>query len=99
MADDPIELDEYRGMSAQKATEIRRQLQEVAADQAALRQRRDDLEALLAAGPAENWADLVVKLRYLIEILAGTSEAQEARRQMLIANVLDDLDRLGPPAD
>jgi hypothetical protein len=37
MTDGPIELDEHRGMAAQKATEIRRRPHEVDADQEALR--------------------------------------------------------------
>src|SRR5260221_9767960 len=37
MTDGPVELDEHRGMAAQKATEIRRRLHEVHADQEALR--------------------------------------------------------------
>jgi hypothetical protein len=37
MTDGPVELDEHRGMAAQKATEIRRRIHEVHADQEALR--------------------------------------------------------------
>ena len=36
----PVELDEHRGMAAQKLTEIRRRLNKVQADQAALRRRQ-----------------------------------------------------------
>jgi hypothetical protein len=36
MADDPVELDEHRGMAAQHASEIRRQRHEVQADREAL---------------------------------------------------------------
>jgi ribosomal protein L10 len=36
MTDNPVELDEHRGMVAQKLTEIRRRLHEVQANQAAL---------------------------------------------------------------
>ena len=46
---DPIVLDEHRGMAAQQATEIRRRLAEVEADQEALRERRTDLEKFLLA--------------------------------------------------
>ena len=52
MEDDPVVLDEHRGMSAQQATEIRRRLAEVEADQAALRGRRTELETFLLAAPA-----------------------------------------------
>ena len=48
-------------MAAQKATDIRRLRSEVEADQAALRTRQADLEDLLAAAHASNWADAVEK--------------------------------------
>jgi hypothetical protein len=47
MTDKPINLDEHRGMAAQKATELRRLLAEVAANAEALRLRQDELEAHL----------------------------------------------------
>ncbi|HEX3500189.1 MAG TPA: hypothetical protein VHT04_12785 [Stellaceae bacterium] len=94
MADEPIALDEHRGMTAQKDTEIRRQLHEVQVDQAALQERQAELEKLLVAAPAKTFAEAATKARYLIQLFAGTAEAQEARRQALIASVLDDLARL-----
>lgn len=94
MTDDPIALDEHRGMSAQKATEIRRRLQDVVADQAALRLRQEELEAFLATEPVSTWQELAVKARYLIELFAATAEAQDARRQKLIQTVLEDFTRL-----
>jgi hypothetical protein len=94
MADRPVELDQHRGMSAQKATEERRERQDVAASEAALQGRRDELEAAFVAAPAEGWPELARKLRYLIELFAATAEAQDERRQKLIASVLDDLTRL-----
>ena len=94
MTNKPIELDEHRGMNAQKDTEIRRQLQEVQFDQAALRERQAEFEKFLIAAPALTWAEAAVKARYLIQLFAGTVEAQDARRQKLIANVLDELTRL-----
>ncbi len=94
MSDDPIELDEHRGMSAQKDTEIRRRLQEVVSDQAALRIRQEELEAFLATEPVSTWPELAVKARYLIELFAATAEAQDARRQKLITTVLADIARL-----
>lgn len=96
MSDEPIDLDNHRGMSAQTATEIRRRLQEVAADQAALRHRQEELEAFLAAEPVTNWSELAAKARYLIELFAATAEAQDARRQKLIKTVLEDFARLVP---
>ena len=94
MTNDPILLDEHRGMAAQKATEIRRRFAEVEADQAALRQRRTELEKFLLATPAVTWADAAEKARYLITLFATTSLGQDPRRQKLIAGVLDDFRRL-----
>lgn len=99
MSNDPIVLDEHRGMAAQHATEIRRRLAEVEADQAALRARRTELEKFLIAAPASTWPEAAEKARYLIGVLAATSAARDSRRQQLIAGVLDDFRRLsGEPA-
>ena len=94
MKDDPIVLDEHRGMGAQKATEIRRRLSEVEADQVALRQRRTELEKFLLAAPATTWEEAAEKARYLIALLAGPSVGRDPRRQKLITSVLDDFRRL-----
>lgn len=94
MTNEPVELDEHRGMNAQKDTEIRRRLQEVRLDQAALRERQVELEKFLIAAPSQTWAGAAAKARYLIELFAGTAEARDARRQRLIAIVLDDMTRL-----
>ena len=94
MANEPVELDERRGMNAQKDTEIRRRLQEVQVDQAALHERQAELERFLIDAPAQTLAEAVEKARYLIQLFARTAEAQDARRQKLIAGVLDDLTRL-----
>jgi hypothetical protein len=95
---DPIVLDEHRGMAAQQATEIRRRLAEVEADQEALRERRTELEKFLLAAPASSWLEAAEKARYLIGLLATTSLARDPRRQKLIAGVLDDFGRLAGEA-
>src|SRR5690606_31250134 len=89
MTDRTIELDKHRGMAAQKATELRRLVGEVAADRARLKERQDELEKFLAAAPAATWPDAVDKARYLISLFAATSEAQDTRRKTLIAGLLD----------
>ncbi|MGF1610905.1 MAG: hypothetical protein ACFCUQ_15995 [Kiloniellales bacterium] len=95
MTDDPVDLDEHRGMAAQKATEIRRQrLQQFQAQQADLWRRQEELEKLLLAAPAETWPEAAAKAQYLIELYAATPEAQDPRRKRLIAHALDDLTRL-----
>src|ERR671919_289185 len=94
MKHDPIVLDQHRGMAAQEATEIRRRLAEVEVDQAALRDRRTQLEKFLLAAPASTWPEAAEKARYLIGLFATTSIARDPRRQKLIAGVLDDFVRL-----
>lgn len=94
MTDFPINLDEHRGIAAQKATELRRLMAEVAANEQALRLRQDELETQLVAAPAANWLEAVEKARYLIALFGTTPAAQDPRRQKLIASVLSDFDRL-----
>jgi hypothetical protein len=98
--DDPIALDEHRGMAAQRATDIRRRRGEVAADQAELRRRQQELEKFLLIAPSATWVEVAEKAHYLIALFAETAAAQDQRRQKLIASVLEDLDRLsGKSAD
>jgi hypothetical protein len=94
VTDRTIDLDQHRGMAAQKATELRRVVSEVAADRARLKARQDELEKFLVAAPSANWSDAIEKTRYLLGIFGTTAEAQDPRRKKLIANLLGDLDRL-----
>jgi hypothetical protein len=94
MTDEPIDLDQRRGMSAQKATGLRRILAEVEANERALRQRQEELEIQLLASPAANWHDASEKARYLLNLFAATLGGQDPRRQKLIAAVLADFKRL-----
>ena len=94
MTDDTVDLDQHRGMAAQKATLLRRLLSEVEDDARALRLRQEALEAQLAAAPATTWLDAADKARYLLGLVAATPAAQDSRRQALIANVLKDFERL-----
>lgn len=94
MTDEPVDLDKHRGMAAQKSTEIRRRLQEVQADQEAIRQRQEEFECFLLAAPAVTWPDAAAKARYLLQLFAATLDAQDPRRQALIARTVEDLDRL-----
>jgi hypothetical protein len=97
MTKSTIDLDQHRGMAAQKATELRRLLAEVAVDSKALRERQDELEAQLVAAPAETWVDAAERARYLLGLFVTTPAAQDPRRQTLIAKVLEDFRRLGLP--
>lgn len=100
MTDDPITLDEHRGMMAQNATEIRRHRSEFEADQAALRQRQEKLESFLVAEPSTTWPEAAEKARYLLTLFAESADGRDPRRQKLIASVLDDFRRLsGEPEE
>jgi hypothetical protein len=95
MTEKTIDLDQHRGMAAQKATELRRLMADVEANEKALRSRQDELEAHMLAAPARNWPDAGEKARYLLNLFAASLAAQDPRRQKLIAAVLDDFERLG----
>jgi hypothetical protein len=94
MTDKSIDLDQHRGMAAQKATKLRRLLADVEANENALRVRQDELESHLLAAPAKDWHEAAEKARYLLNLFAATLTAGDPRRQKLIAAVLADFDRL-----
>ena len=85
-----IELDEHRGMAAQKATDLRRLLSDVEQNAHLLRERQHALEEQLLAAPALTWEEAADKARYLLSLFASSTGAQDPRRQMLIARVLED---------
>ena len=94
MTEKTIDLDQHRGMAAQRATELRRLLADVEADQKALHLRQDELESQLLAAPAADWHEAAEKARYLLTLFAATLAAQDPRRQKLIGAVIADFDRL-----
>ena len=94
MTDHSIDLDQHRGMAAQKATELRRLLADVEANEKALRVRQDELESHLLAAPAANWHEAAEKARYLLNLFAATLTAQDPRKQKLVDAVLADFRRL-----
>jgi hypothetical protein len=94
MTEKPVDLDTHRGMAAQKATELRRLLSEVAANEDALRIRQQELEDQLLAAPSLSWEEAAEKARYLLSLFASSLAGQDPRRQMLIARVLEDFVRL-----
>ncbi len=95
MTDKTIKLDQHRGMTAQKATDLRRLLADVEANEKVLRLRQDELESQLVAAPAANWPEAAEKARYLLNLFANSPIVQDSRRQTLIAAVLADIERLG----
>jgi hypothetical protein len=94
MTDKTVDLDEHRGMAAQKATDLRRLLAEVAANERTLRETQDALEVQLISAPASNWKEAADKVRYLLSVLAASPSGQDPRRKTLIQAVLDDFERL-----
>src|SRR4051794_904841 len=92
--DDPVTLDSHRGMTAQKATDIRRLSAEVQANEEDLQTRQGDLEEQLLAAPASSWPEAARKARYLLEIFVASPAGMDFRKQKLIAAVLDDFERL-----
>ncbi len=94
MTDKTVDLDKRRGMAAQKATDLRRLLSEVEANEKTLRRRQDDLEAHLVAAPAATWPEAAEKARYVLGLYAATLSAEDSRRRKLVAAVLDDFERL-----
>ena len=94
MGDDPVVLDERRGMAARRAAEVRRLRSEVEAQRAGLRRRQAELEEHFLAGPAASWEEAAEKARYLIGLFAETPEGRDPRRREIIAGVLDDFARL-----
>ena len=61
MTDKTIDLDQHRGMAAQKATDLRRLLANVEANERSLRLRQDELESHLIAAPAAGWQEAAEK--------------------------------------
>ena len=94
MTDKTVDLDRHRGMAAQKATELRRLVAEVEANDRDLRRRQDALEAHLVAAPAANWHEAAEKASYLLGLFSVMVPAHDTQRQKLIAAVLADLERL-----
>jgi hypothetical protein len=77
MTEKTIDLDKHRGMAAQKATDLRRLVADVEANEKALRLRQDELEAHLLAAPAANWREAAEKARYLLNLFAAFLGAQD----------------------
>jgi hypothetical protein len=93
--DKAVDLDRHRGMASQKATDLRRLLADVEANEKALRFRQDELESHMLAAPAANWHEAAEKARYLINLFAATPAGADPRRQQLAAAIFADFERLG----
>jgi hypothetical protein len=94
MTERPIDLDQRRGMSAQRATESRRLISEVEAHEAKLQRLRTEAEEQFLALPAATWDEAADKARYLLRLYGETLARGDARTKRLIAAVLEDFQRL-----
>jgi len=94
MSDQPLDLDKHRGIAAQKATDIRRVLVEVETHARELRERQAALEAQLLSVSAASWPEAAAKARYVINLYAAGLSADDTQHRDLVANVLEDFDRL-----
>ncbi|MBN9535622.1 MAG: hypothetical protein BGN99_33895 [Alphaproteobacteria bacterium 65-37] len=94
MTDKPIELDQHRGMAAQKATESRRLVVEVEANEKALQLHHDEIELQLIAAPAETWREAAEKARYVLRLYVATLDDRDTQHHSLVTAILADFERL-----
>ena len=87
-------MDQHCGIAAPEATELRRLLGDVEANEKVLRLRQRELESHLLAAPAANWEEAADKARYLLNLFAESLAARGPGRQRLIAAVVADFNRL-----
>lgn len=94
MTETPIELDEHRGMAAQKATDIRRVIAEVEANAKLLRDKQGVVEIEILAVPAISWPEAVAKASYVLNLYSASLAPTDTHHRDLVAAVLVDLTRL-----
>jgi hypothetical protein len=95
VTDDPVDLNEHRGMADQKAIDVRlRRHHQLQADQAALQRRQEELNRPILAAPPEAWPEAAASARNHVQLSASGAAAQDPSPKELIAHVLDDLTRL-----
>ena len=94
MTDDVIDLDKRRGMASQAATDSRRLLADVEANEQDLRQHREALEAHLFARQAATWREAAEKARFVLGLYAAMLDKGDTQRRALVDAVLADFERL-----
>jgi hypothetical protein len=94
MSDEPVDLDQRRGMAAQKATNIRRALAEVESNAKDLRERQAVLESQLLSLPAASWSDAAAKARYVLNLYAAGLPPDDTRHRDLVSAIFEDFARL-----
>jgi hypothetical protein len=94
VSDKPLDLDRYRGMAAQKATDIRRILADVERNAQDLRDRQGVLENQLLSVPAASWPEAAAKSRYVLNLYAAGLAPADTHHRDLVAAILADFTRL-----
>jgi hypothetical protein len=94
VSDKPLDLDEHRGMAAQKATNIRRALADVENNARDLRDRQGALENQLLSVPAAAWPEAATKARYILNLYAAGLAPADTHHRDLVTAVLADFVRL-----
>jgi hypothetical protein len=90
MTDIPVELDQHRGMAAQKPTDLRRALAEVENNVEELRECKSDLENRLMTVPATSWPEAAAKARYLLNLYVASLPSEDTRHRALVSALFDD---------
>ena len=91
MSDAPLDLDQHRGMAAQKATDIRRILADVENTAKDLRDRHAVLENQLLSVPAASWPEAAAKARYIFNLYAAGLGSDDTRHRDLVTAVTCEL--------
>lgn len=94
VSDNPLYLDERRGMAAQKATDIRRILADVENNAKDLRDRQAILETQLLSVPATSWPEASAKARYGLNLYAAGLPLDDSHHRDLVTAILADFSRL-----
>jgi hypothetical protein len=94
MTDEPVDLDEHRGMAARKATDLRRALAEVESNARDLRDRQARVENELLAVSATSWPEAAAKARYVLNLYVAGLSPEDTRHRALVAAILEDFARL-----
>ena len=94
MSDRPLDLDKYRGMAEQKATDLRRILTDLERNAQDLRERQGALETQLISVPAASWPEVAAKSRYVLNLYAAGLAPADTHHRDLVAAVLADFARL-----
>jgi hypothetical protein len=94
MNNEPLDLDQHRGLAARKATCIRRALAQVDRNARDLLDRQAVLENQLLAVPAASWSEAAAKARYILNLYAAGLPPDDTRHRDLVAAVFEDFTRL-----